>query len=285
MPAQKTSTRQKPFGYALNTSTIRGFKLGIVEEIEIAAKTGFEGIEPWLRELEAYESAGGKLADLRKRLADRGLAVVGGIAFAKWADEDEAARREALEVARRDMDKILQIGGHAIAAPPFGNVANVSLDLMAESFGKLHDLGRSMGVTPLLELWGHSPRLSRMGELMYVAYQSGRGDVSVLLDVYHLYKGGNDFESLNLLNGRRLGLLHMNDYPAAPPRETIADQDRVWPTDGIAPLQRILTILRDSGYNGMLSLELFNPNYWQGDPAAVLRTGLAKMKAAVEQIG
>jgi hypothetical protein len=32
----------------------------------------------------------------------------------------------------------------------------------------------------------------------------------------------------------------MNDYPAEPPRETIADRDRVYPGDGIAPIKQIV---------------------------------------------
>ena len=37
------------FRYCLNTSTIRGQKLGFIREIEIAAQAGYDGIEPWIR--------------------------------------------------------------------------------------------------------------------------------------------------------------------------------------------------------------------------------------------
>jgi len=43
-PARATETgasTNDPFGYCLNTSTIRGANLNIVEEVEIAAKTGY----------------------------------------------------------------------------------------------------------------------------------------------------------------------------------------------------------------------------------------------------
>ena len=36
------------------------------------------------------------------------------------------------------------------------------------------------------------------------------------------------------------------------------------------------------GFAGVLSLELFNRDYWQQDPLNVALTGLAKMKAVVE---
>ena len=86
-----------------------------------------------------------------------------------------------------------------------------------------------------------------------------------------------------LVAGSAMHCFHMNDYPATPPRETIRDADRVYPGDGIGPLTQILRDLAAAGFRGTLSLELFNPTYWKQDPLAVARTGLAKMKEAVEK--
>src|SRR5689334_9087841 len=71
----RQSTRRRrgadePFGYCLNTSTIRGNQLGIVKVVEAVAKAGFDGIEPWITELDAYTKAGGSLKDLGARIAD-----------------------------------------------------------------------------------------------------------------------------------------------------------------------------------------------------------------------
>ena len=41
----------------------------------------------------------------------------------------------------------------------------------------------------------------------------------------------------------------------------IADADRVYPGDGVAPIKQILRDLRAIGFRGMLSLELFNREY------------------------
>ena len=53
------------------------------------------------------------------------------------------------------------------------------------------------------------------------------------------------------------------------------------PGDGVAPLKEILRELRRIGYRGVLSLELFNRDYWKQDALTVARTGLEKMKAVV----
>jgi sugar phosphate isomerase/epimerase len=105
----------------------------------------------------------------------------------------------------------------------------------------------------------------------------------VLTDVYHIYKGGSDVTGLGLFRGPAMHVMHMNDYPADPPRETIKDEHRVYPGDGVAPLDSILRTLRDIGFRGMLSLELFNREYWKQDALAVARTGLEKTRAVVRR--
>jgi sugar phosphate isomerase/epimerase len=99
--------------------------------------------------------------------------------------------------------------------------------------------------------------------------------------VFHLYKGGSGFEGLRLLSGNAIQVIHLNDYPGNPPRVSINDRDRVYPGDGVAPLNQILSVLRRVAPGAVLSLELFNSAYWKGDPLDTARTGLAKMKAAV----
>jgi len=54
----------------LNTATIRGQKLGLVKEIEVAAKAGYQAIEPWVASIEAYQKEGGSLPDLKRRIAE-----------------------------------------------------------------------------------------------------------------------------------------------------------------------------------------------------------------------
>ena len=114
-----------------------------------------------------------------------------------------------------------------------------------------------------------------------MASESGHPDACLLLDVYHIFKGGSEFTGLKLINGRAMHVMHINDYPADPPRESMNDRDRVYPGDGIAPLDDILQTLRDTGFTGMLSLELFNEQYYKQEPVTVIETGIQKIDAAV----
>src|SRR5438309_6831542 len=164
----KDPVKDEPFGYCLNTSTINGQKLSIVEKVEIAAKAGYQAIEPWIRELDQHVKNGGDLKDLGKRIRDSGLTVPSAIGFAEWIVDDETKRKKGMEEAKRDMDIVRQIGGQRLAAPPAGAISQSNLNLFkaAERYRALLDLGDQMRIVAELELWGFTKALSRLGEVV-----------------------------------------------------------------------------------------------------------------------
>ncbi len=274
-----------PIRFALNTSTIRGQKLPIDQQVDVAAKAGYDGIEPWMRDIDNYVESGGKLDELRKRIADTGLRVVSAIGFANWISDDDDQRAAGLEQARKDMNTIKAIGGTHLAAPPVGahrgDNTSPPLEVIAERYRALLEVGDETGVVPQLELWGFSPTLSKLSELAYVATGAQHAKACVLPDFYHIYKGGNDFAGLGMIEASRMHCFHMNDYPDDPPLEKISDKHRVFPGDGVCPLPKIIRDLLDHGFAGAFSLELFNPEYWERDALDVATEGLRKSRAVV----
>lgn len=273
--------------YCINTSTIREKKLPIEEIVDLSADVGYDGIEPWIREIETHRDSGKSLTDLKKKIADHGLQVESAIGFAKWIVDDEAERNAGLEQMKRDMELVRSIGGTRIAAPPVGmhsgKSADVDLFAAAERYHAVLQIGRNIGVTPQVEIWGPSKNLSRLGEAIFVAVESGHPDACVLPDVYHIFRGGSAFDGLGLLSGDAIHCFHFNDYPAEPDREEMNDSHRVYPGDGVAPWKQIIDLLNKIEFSGAASLELFNRDYWKQDPKLVLKTGLAKMKGVFEQ--
>ncbi|HEX4412418.1 MAG TPA: sugar phosphate isomerase/epimerase family protein [Lacipirellulaceae bacterium] len=272
------------FHFSFNTSTIRGQKLSLVEEIDIAAQAGYQAIEPWIKELETYVQQGGSLPDLKKHIADSGLTVESAIGFAEWIVDDEDRRTKGLEQARRDMELVQQIGGKRIAAPAAGATdLAIEYSKVIDRYRALLTLGDHFDVVPQVEVWGFSKTLTRLGQAALVAIDSDHPRACVLPDVYHLYKGGSNFNGLKLLGPAAVHVMHVNDYPANPPRAAIKDSDRVYPGDGVAPLKEVFRTLREIGFDGYLSVELFNPTYWQQDPLLVARTALDKLKSLIQQ--
>ncbi len=273
------------FSFCLNTSTIRKQNLGLMAEIELAAKAGYDGIEIWVNTLENFVSKGGKLKDARQKAQDLGIVIEDAIGFATWIVDDPNQRAKALEQTKREMGMLAEIGCKRIAAPPFGatNVPGIDLKLAAARYRKMLELGDENGVLPQLEMWGFSANLNLLGEALLVAAESGHPKAVVLTDVYHLFKGGSQTEGLKLLNGAAMEMFHVNDYPADISREKINDSYRVFPGDGVAPLDKIFKILHQKNSPIVLSLELFNESYWKMDALEVAKIGLSKMKASVEK--
>ena len=279
-PVAKTSGTVK---YSLNTSTIRGQKVGLAREVEIAAEAGYDAIEPWTGTINEFVKNGGSLKDLGKKIRDLGLTVESAIGFARWIVDDDDERAKGFEEAKRDMDSLQQLGGKRIAAPPVGAHDKGPVDLLkaADRYRQLCELGRQFGIVPEVEVWGFSKALSRLGETAFVALESAHPDATILPDIYHLFKGGSGFEGLRLLSSSAVQILHVNDYPADLPRDKIADKDRVYPGDGIAPMNEILRSVIRPDRPIVLSLELFNPEYWKQDPNTVAKTGIEKIKALI----
>src|SRR5690606_3241764 len=48
-----------PCRISLNTSTIRGYQLPVEQQIDLCAEAGFDGIELWVSDVEAYIKRGG----------------------------------------------------------------------------------------------------------------------------------------------------------------------------------------------------------------------------------
>jgi len=282
-PRQQSNSR--PFLFCLNTATIRGQKLGILKEIEVAAQAGYDAIEPWVDGIEEYVKNGGSLSDLRKRISDSGLTVEGAIGFPEWIVEDDARRAKGVERAKHEMDVVAQIGGKRFACPPAGATELPKLDLLraAQRYRVLLEAGHEFGLVPQLELWGFSKNLNRLGECVAVAMETGHPNACVLADIFHLYKGGSDFHSFHLLSGKAVQVLHMNDFPSEPPREKIDDSFRIFPGDGSAPVTETLRALHQTGGQKVLSLELFNRKYWSENPLEVAKAGLGKMKTVAEK--
>ncbi|MEL6895022.1 MAG: sugar phosphate isomerase/epimerase family protein [Planctomycetota bacterium] len=270
--------------FCLNTSTIRGQKLTLPQQIDVAAQAGYDAIEPWIGDLRKYQEGGGSWEDLRKRIADAGITVESGIGFARWIVDDDSTRKAALEEAKRDMNMLAEIGGKRIAAPPMGAQKQRidSLPKIAERYGDLLRVSDQTGVVAQLELWGFSQTLSRLGEVAYVAAECGHANACVLPDFYHIYKGGSDFAGLNLIEASRMHVFHINDYPSID-RKKIGDADRVFPGDGICPLGQLVPQLIRNGFKGYFSLELFNRDLWKLDALSVAKQGLQKCREACGQ--
>ena len=272
------------YTYALNTSTIRGCGTPSLEKmIEIAANAGYDAIEPWVEEIDTWTSSGRSLSQLYSLLCQHGLTVVNLIGFPTWSVPDRQKRTKGFEEAKRCFAMAQELACPYVAAPPIGihQTPGVNLFDVADRYAELIDLAADYDVVPILEFWGIAQTLGTLGEALLVGTQANRKQACILSDIFHMYKGSGHFGGIEQIGPETIRILHVNDYPQQPARAVIEDSDRIYPGDGFAPYKEIFQRLNSAGFSGVLSLELFNENYWQEDGLTVATMGLKKLKSLV----
>ena len=269
-----------PWPLCLNTSTIRPtpFK----DKIRIAAEAGYDGIEPWVNELEDYEKEGGDLKALGAEIKERGLFVPNVIGLWGCMPEGEDAWKASLDGTRNRMRMAAAIGSRHVAAIPAPDRPDFDLQWGVKCYRELLNIGRNeFGIIVAFEFVGFLKGIHRLGQASAIALDANDPDACLICDTFHLFRGGSGFNGIRHLDGGFIADFHWNDVLADPPREEQGDSHRIYPGDGILPLEPLLRDLRAIEYKGPLSLEMFNKEHYEQDPLVVAKTGLEKMRAQI----
>ena len=100
------------------------------------------------------------------------------------------------------------------------------------------------------------------------------------MDPFHILRGGGPIESIAKVPGDKVAVWHWERRAG---RQALCRTKRRRPGDarvtGSGRCARLSGWRRAQGYEGFVSLELFNPGLWAEDPADVARIGLEKMRA------
>lgn len=266
------------FLYCLNSSTIR--PTPILKKIEVAGRAGYSAIELWHDDIDKHLAAGGTLDELRRALADHNLAVPTTIFVKGWFDTTGSAHETALKECRRRLEQAAALGAiHSIAGPP---PVKADRDQGAKNYRELLEIGLSLGVKPAMEFLGFVEDITKIEDALEIVEKAGHPAGTIVLDPFHIFRGGGSMESILKLKESQIAICHFNDSPTVPPREQQHDKDRVYPGDGHVDLKKMLALLRQIGYKRWLSLELFREDLWTRDPLEVASVGLNKMRSVAE---
>jgi 2-keto-myo-inositol isomerase len=279
------SPKLLPMRISLNTSTLLHYNIAVDQQIDLVAEAGFTGIELWMSDIKTYLDKGGNAEDLGKKLKSHQLTLENIIGFSKWCSDDAEERKTAIAQLREEMLITATLGGKFIAAPVQGiSVLDPNkYDAYAERYTAILELGDETGVTPLIELWGMGA-LHKVADCAKIVIATGHPKAAMLLDFYHVHRGGNDWDTIDILNGKRLPVIHINDYPATPSYDKLKDSDRVLPGEGVCTFDEIIPKLYEAGFRGGFSVELFNKGYWETmDAKTLLKHSYEKTYAVVEK--
>lgn len=281
---QRYQNGRSPWPICLDTATIRPAK-GLKEKVDIAAKAGYDAIEPWDRDLEEYEKSGGNLKEMAAYIKDKGLFVPSMIGLWGCIPESEQAFQKALPATRNRMRMASEIGCEFVQAIPNKVGENYDRPFVVDCYRRLLNIGiEDYDVKPALVFVEMFP-LRTMGQALQIAADADHPEARIIPDVFHMYISGGGFEGLNLLQGNAMAIFQFNDAPHNMARKDMKDGDRVFPGDGILPLSEILRDLKATGFRECISLELYNPEYYKRDHLEVAMTGLKKTLEVIDEAG
>ncbi len=130
------------------------------------------------------------------------------------------------------------------------------------------EVARAFDMECSVEFARSSPFLSTLLTALQVTREAEHPCVGVLFDCYHFWSGLNRFDDLDAAQPGEIRHVHLQNVPAGP-RELLDSVTRVIPGHGVAPLVPTLRTLVAKGYAGPVSVELFLPQFRDGDPFTV----------------
>lgn len=259
-----------------NTITA-GLDRRLEDIISACARAGFDGMELDLRALdEAAPRA--SLKDIKTMLADGGLAPVSVMAFdlAPFATDTAVLDRFKRGVEAAEALGAPMLLTYCFAAIPEGTGREAAL----ESAGKRARLyGEAAGdVKIALEPIGRTELMGGPKAALDIAARSGRANVGIMMDTFHYYLSQVSDADILAIPLDKLFIVHVNDSEDRPIPE-LKDKHRVHVGRGILPLQHDLQLWRRLGYDGYLSVEIFNEGYWQLPVETVVNEAKASLTA------
>lgn len=269
-----------PWPICLDTATIRPASLQ--EKVRIASEAGYDAIEPWAGELAEYEEQGGDLEALGREIESRGLFVPSVIGLWDAIPTRREAFDQALDENRARMRRAAAVGAEHVQTIP-AQEGTMDLEWAAEAYRRVLEVGlEEYDINPAL-VFVEMFTLKTLSQAAAVALGANHAQAKIIPDVFHMYTSGSGFEGFQHLRGAFFAVFQFNDAPAQPAREELTDADRIYPGDGILPLEEILQGLQKTGFDGCVSLELYNPTYWEQGLMQVAETGLRKTLAVIER--
>lgn len=263
------------------TSVNAGYQKGL----EGWAKAGIKYVEITDRVLDDFLKTE-SLATAKRVLTDLGLTPVSGAAVLQDFWNQNPGFAAQLEIWKKRCDQFASLGIPKIYCP-----STTSRRVTADDYKTAPDCIRQGGdvakehnLIGMIEFARSSTLIATLTTSLKLIREAGHPNVRPMLDFYHFWSGLGKFEDLDMLKPGELAHAHFQDTPDIP-RELFAQNTRLIPGDGIAPLERILRKLAEKGYDGALSVELFLPELQQGDPYEVATQIRTKCEAVMRKAG
>ncbi|SDI40110.1 2-keto-myo-inositol isomerase [Alteribacillus bidgolensis] len=201
------------------------------------------------------------------------LAMNALVFFNNRTKEDHQAN---IQEFKDTLEKAKKIGAEYIVAVPLVTEEKILKEDIKQSavevLTELSALAEAYDIKVALEFVGHPQcTINTFGQAYDIVETVNRSNVGLVLDCFHFHAMGSDMEDLKKANADKIFILHIDDTEDFP-IGFLTDEDRVWPGQGAIDLEGIISTVKEKGFDGAVSVELFRPEYYKLDPDEVIKT-------------
>jgi 2-keto-myo-inositol isomerase len=253
---------------AINGATT--MKATLPEDIEAASAAGFRGLEIWAAKMDAYLETDSVHA-LKALFEKAGLlpASINSIEFITFRPLEEYQEiktrcQELCELAQAlGCDKIVVVPSPTPEGVGWSEIKDESVRVLRELSG----VAAPYGIKLAFEFLGFGwCSVRTLGQCWEIVQETDLANTGLVIDTCHFYAGGSELRTIEKVDPHKIFIFHINDVEERP-LDTIEDAHRLLPGEGVIPLDDILARLKQIGFDGLCSIELFRPEYWERDPA------------------
>ncbi|MCA1625939.1 MAG: sugar phosphate isomerase/epimerase [Acidobacteria bacterium] len=266
---------------ALNGATT--MRADLETDIEAASRAGFDLIEIWAAKLREFLKTK-TVSDLKLMLEENKLEPysLNSIEHITFRNKKDYVR---IKAETEEFSKIAaEINCPYVVVVPGKLPENATKDeIMEESvkvLNELADIAEKHNVGLAFEFLGQTDcSVQTLDFCKEIVEKVNRKNVGLVIDTFHFYAGNSSFEAIETLDPQKLFIFHINDAENLS-KEKLTDAHRLYPGMGILPIKEIKEKFDKIGYDRMVSIEIFRPEYWNEDPFEVAK----KAKAATEKV-
>jgi 3-dehydroshikimate dehydratase len=246
------------------------------DKLEACAAVGFDGVEIMEADLLTFE---GSPADVRKICDDLGLAIEIYQPFRDFEAMPDPQRARNLDRAERKFDVMQALGTDLVLVCSNTQAATINDDSRAAAdLAEMADRAARRGLRVGYEALSWGRHVNRWGHAWRIVQQATNPALGLIVDSFHTLSLGDDLSGIAKVPAEKLFFVQMADAPKLSMDVLSWSRHfRNFPGQGDLDVTGFMRAVLASGYNGPLSLEVFNDDFRAAPARFVARDGLRSL--------
>jgi 4-hydroxyphenylpyruvate dioxygenase len=253
------------------------------EKLAAIARAGFTGIEIFEQDFIAFDGRPEDVADMVK---DHGLEIMLFQPFRDFEGMPDALRDRAFDRAERKFDLMNHLGVDLMLV--CSNVSPHSLggiDRAADDFAALGESAAAKGIRVGYEALAWGRHISDHRDAWEVVRRADHAHIGIILDSFHTLGRGLDPQSIRAIPRDKIFFVQLADAP-------LIEMDLLYwsrhfrnmPGEGDLPVLDFMRAVAATGYDGPLSLEIFNDQFRGGSPWTIAQDGHRSLVCLMDDV-